>query len=137
MTLPDLWPIFASIFAPMLVVVAGMMRYLHLDTLKTRDQIDKSSKENRAQIDKNRDLIDKNRDLIERTSKENRELIEESRKENRELIEESRKENRELIERIHRDLATSLGDVRERLAHIEGHLRIPPPADDDTAAEAA
>ena len=127
MTLPDLWPIFASVFAPMLVVVAGMMRYLHTDNLKTRDRVDKSSKETR-------DLINKNRDLIERTTKENRDLIEESRKENRDLIDK----NRELIEKNHRELTASLGEVRERLAHIEGHLRIPPPpADDDTAAEAA
>ena len=109
MTQPDLWPIFASVFGPMLVLMAAMMRYLHLDILKVHKRIDESD--------------NKNRNLIEQSSKESRELIE---------------KNRELIEKNHRELATSLGEVRERLAHIEGHLKSPPPpAPDDTAAEAA
>ena len=150
--LTDLWPILASVLGPMLLVAVALMRYQSVDNTKNRALIEESSKENRALIEEsskeNRALIEEsrkeNRDLIEESRKENRDLIEKNRdliertsKENRELIEESRKENRELIERIHRDLTASLGDVRERLAHIEGHLRIPPPADDDTAAEAA
>ena len=35
--------------------------------------------------------------------------------------------NRYLIERNHRELGSSLGDALERLARIEGYLRISPP----------
>ncbi len=46
--------------------------------------------------------------------------------------------NRELIEKNHREVTTSLGEVRERLSHIEGflQLRTPPPPDTDGAPEA-
>ena len=58
---------------------------------------------------------------------------------NRELIENSSRENRELIEKNHREVTASLGDVRERLAHIEGFLKLgtPPPPGDDGAPQAA
>lgn len=41
----------------------------------------------------------------------------------RELIEQSNQDNRDLILKS----LEQLTDVRERLARIEGHLRIPPP----------
>ena len=57
----------------------------------------------------------------------------------RDLISESSRENRDLIEKNHRetiagfaDVHERLGDVRERLAHIEGYLKswqTPPPGD--------
>ena len=53
-------------------------------------------------------------------SAKTRELIEQSSKENRELIEQSSKENKESI----REVTRSLADARERLARIEGYLRI-------------
>ncbi|WP_419850508.1 hypothetical protein [Candidatus Poriferisocius sp.] len=103
--LVDLIPIFATL----LVVVAGLMRQQHVDNTKTRDLIDKTSKENR--------------DLIEKKSDENRELID---------------RNRDLIEKYHLETAASIGEVRERLARIEGHLEIrPTPPPDDATAEAA
>lgn len=107
-SLTDLGPALAVVFGPLLAFVAVMMRYLHVDSTKTRD-------------------------LINESSRENRELIEKSNQENRELI----RENRELIEKNHREVTGSLGEVRERLAHIEGYLRswlVPPPDGDAKAA---
>ena len=119
----DLIPIFATL----LVVVAGLMRQQHVDSTKTRDLIDKTSKENRELIDK---TSKENRELIEKKSDENRELI----KENRELIDR----NRDLVEKYHLETAASIGEVRERLARIEGRLEIwPTPPPDDATAEAA
>ena len=66
------------------------------------------------------------RDSVE-TRKETRDLIDEARKENRDLIDK----NRDLIERNHGVVISMLGDTRERLARIEGHLRIGRPATDD------
>ncbi|MCY4424310.1 MAG: hypothetical protein OXC06_14715, partial [Acidimicrobiaceae bacterium] len=114
-TLVDLAPILAAVMGPMLLFAAAMMRYQHVDSTKTRD-------------------------LIDEARKENRDLIDEVRKENRDLIDEVRKENRDLIDKSHGELGASLGDLRERLARIEGHLRIwpPPPGDADAGgAEAA
>ena len=123
-TLADLWPIVASVFGPMLAVMAAMMRYQHVDILKVHKRIDESDS--------------KNRELIEKSSRENRELIEKSSRENRELIEKSSRENRELIEKVHSELSGGLGDVRERLARIEGRLENwPTPPPDEGAAEAA
>ncbi|WP_419846658.1 hypothetical protein [Candidatus Poriferisocius sp.] len=119
----DLIPFFAT----MVVVVAGLMRYQHLDSTKTRELIDKASKENR--------------ELIDKASKENRELIKEKSDENRDLIKENRElvdRNRDLIEKYHLETAASIGEVRERLARIEGRLEIwPTPPPDEPTAEAA
>ena len=114
-TLTDLAPILAAVVGPMLAIMFAMMRYQHIDSTKTRDLIDESNKENR--------------ELIERSNQENRELI----KENREFI----KENRDLIEKNHWDLTSSLGEVRKRLAAIEGYLRQSPPPPPDSDAQAA
>lgn len=129
--LPDLAPILAAVLGPMLLFVAASMRYQHVDSTKTRDLIEESNRENRR-------LIEKNRDLIEESNRENRRLIEESNRETRRLIEESNKETRDLIRSGHADLA----DARERLARIEGHLRISSPpqhgaSDGDGGAQAA
>lgn len=65
LTLSDLWPIVAAVLGPMLAVMTAMMRYQHVDNLKTRA------------------LIDRNRDRIDESSRENRELIERLIRENR------------------------------------------------------
>ena len=138
-TLSDLGPIIAAVVGPMLVMVVASMRYQHLDSTKTRKLITDSEK---ATLKLITDSNDKNRDLIEASNRENRDLIEASNRENRDLIEASNRETRDLIDR-NRDLImrnhTVIGDVRERLARIEGHLRISPqPAtSDDGDAEAA
>ena len=116
-TLSDLGPIIAAVVGPMLVMVVASMRYQHLDSTKTRKLITDSEK---ATLKLITDSNDKNRDLIEASNRETRDLID---------------KNRDLIMRNH----TVIGDVRERLARIEGHLRISPqPAtSDDGDAEAA
>ena len=131
LTLSDLGPIIAAVLGPMLLCLAALMRYQHVDSTKTRELIAESAKENR-------DLIDRNRDLIAESAKENRDLIDR----NRELIAESAKENRDLIRANHTELSSSLADARERLARIEGYLRISPPpqqgaGDGDGNAKAA
>ena len=115
-TLSDLGPILAAVLGPMLLFVAASMRYQHIDGTRTRDLIAESNEKNRdlvAESDKEtRKLIEKNRDLIEK---------------NRDLIETSNKETRDLIDKNHKELSHSLGDARERLARMEGYLRISSP----------
>ena len=122
-TLLDLGPIIAAVLGPMLAFVVVSMRYQHNDSTKTRELT---------------------RELISESSKENRELIERSSRENRELIERvadklsaELAEHRQLAERRHQEVVRSLGDARERLARIEGHLRIgtPPPHENETGEE--
>ena len=125
-TLSDLAPILAAVVGPMLAVMFAMMRYQHVGIIKIRDRIDESDRENR-------ELIRENRELIEKSSRENRELVEKSDRETRELI----RENRELIEKNHSELTSSLGEVRERLSHIEGYLRLSPPPPSDGDAQVA
>ncbi|MCE2511460.1 MAG: hypothetical protein J4F50_02670 [Acidimicrobiia bacterium] len=124
-TLADLAPILAAVIGPMLLFAVAIMRYQHVDSTKTRDLIDEARRENRELIKEarkeSRELIAGNRELIDR---------------NRELIDR----NRELIDGNHKELGGSLGDVRERLARIEGYLRIwppPPHGANDGDAEAA
>jgi hypothetical protein len=122
-TLPDLGPIIAAILGPMLAFVAVSMRYQHNDSTKTRDLT---------------------RELISESSRENRQLIERASRENRELIERATDklsaelaDHRQLSEQRHQEVARSLGEARERLARIEGHLRIgtPPPHENETGEE--
>ena len=127
-TLSDLWPIIVAVLGPMLLCVTALARYQHLDTVRIHKLIAESSEKNRDLIDKsNRETRDETRDLIERSSQENRRLIE---------------KNRDLLTASHAELSGSLADARERLARIEGYLRIPPPpqqgaGDGDGNAEAA
>ena len=129
-TLLDLGYIIAAVLGPMLAIVAVSMRYQHNDSIKTRALIAES------------DI--KTRELIAESRKENHDLIAESRKENRELIERATDklsaelaEHRQLSERRHEEVVRSLGDARERLARIEGHLGIgiPPPHQNETGEE--
>ena len=70
-----------------------------------------------------------------RDSTETRRLITDASKENRDLIDQARKENRDLIDKNHGAVISILGDTRERLARIEGHLRIGHPATDDPESD--
>ena len=103
----DLGPIIAAVLGPMLLFVAASMRYQHVDSTKTRELITES---------------------IEKSNKENRKLIDR----NRDLIETSNKETRDLIDKNHAELSSSLSDARERLARIEGYLRISPSLEQGT-----
>ena len=111
-TLSDLGPIIAAVLGPMLLFVAASMRYQHVDSTKTRELITKSIETSNKE---NRKLIDRNRDLIQTSNKETRDLVE-----------TSNKETRDLIDKNHAELSSSLSDARERLARIEGYLRITP-----------
>ena len=127
---------------------------------ETRELISNSEKETRELISNSEK---ETRELISKSEKETRELISNSEKETRELIERSSKETREeatrqleratdllrgdfeqhkrITEKNHDTsqqqfdkLADCLGDVRERLGRIEGHLGIgAPPQQDDKA----
>ena len=126
-TLSDLGPIIAAVLGPMLLFVAASMRYQHIDGTKTRELIAESNEKNRVLIaESNKET----RELIAESDKETRKLIEKNRDlidKNRDLIEKSNKETRDLIDKNHGELSHNLGDARERLARIEGYLRISPP----------
>ena len=139
----DLGPIIAAVLGPMLLFVAASMRYQHIDGTKTRELIAESTEKNRELIaesnKENRELIAESnketRKLIAESNKETRKLIEKNRDlidKNRYLIEQSNKETRDLIDKNHGELSYSLGDARERLARIEGYLRISPPPEQGT-----
>ena len=125
-----------TVFGPMVAVVMALMRYQHVDSTKMHKLIADSSRENRELIEKNHQ---ETRELIKETNQETRELI----KDNRELI----KENRELIEKNHQELSGGLNEVRssisklgERVARIEGHLKLwpsPPTPPEDGDAQPA
>ena len=104
---------FGAILAALITLMVASIRIQHRDSTETRQLIADAGKENRDLIDEarkeNRDLIDKNRDLIDK--------------------------NRDLIERNHGVVISILGDTRERLARIEGHLRIGRPATDDPESD--
>ena len=104
---------FGAILASLITLMVASIRIQHRDSTETRRLITDASKENRDLIDQarkeNRDLIDKNRDLIDK--------------------------NRDLIDKNHRAVISILGDTRERLARIEGHLRIGHPATDDPESD--
>ena len=119
---------FGTILAALITLMMASIRIQHRDSLATRQLITDTGKENRDLIDQ---ACKENRDLIDQACKENRDLIDQARKENRDLIEK----NRDLIERNHGTVISMLGNTRERLAHIEGHLRISRPATDEPESD--
>ena len=115
---------FGVILASLITLMVASIRIQHRDSTETRRLITDASKENR--------------DLIDQARKENRDLIDQARKENRDLFDQSRElidKNRDLIERNHGTVISILGDTRERLARIEGQLRIGHPATDDPESD--
>jgi uncharacterized membrane protein len=115
---------FGAILASLMTLMVASIRIQHRDSTETRRLITDAGKENRELIDQNRK---ENRDLIDQARKENRDLIDK----NRDLIDK----NRDLIERNHAAVISILGDTRERVARIEGHLRIGQPAADDPESD--
>ena len=100
---------FGTILAALIALMLTSIRIQHRDSTTTRGLIADASKENRDLINQNRDLINQNRDLIDK--------------------------NRDMIERNHGAVISILGDTRERLARIEGYLRIGQPATDDPESD--
>ncbi|MDE0701378.1 MAG: hypothetical protein OXH61_11760 [Acidimicrobiaceae bacterium] len=126
---------FGVMFATLTTLMVSSIRVQHRESTQTRQLITQASERNRELIERE---CGKNRELIERSTEKNRELIERECGKNRRLIEqESEKsttdlaEYKRVAERNHNavveslnNMASSLGDTRERLARIEGILRI-------------
>ncbi len=108
---------FGAILAALITLIVASIRIQHRDSTAIRQLITDASKENR--------------DLIDGSNKELRGLIDKSNKELRGLIDK----NRDLIDKNHGIVVSILGDTRERLARIEGHLRIGWPATDDPESD--
>ena len=121
-----LWPLVAATLTPMAGFVLGLVAFLHRDSLKTRDLIERSNRETR--------------DLIERSNKETREecarqveaaatRLGAELAEHKRVTEDNHRATQDELGRIN----ASLGDARERLARIEGHLaaQTPPARDPD------
>ena len=121
-TLTDLGPIIAAVLGPVLGFVVVSMRYQHQDSVKTRDLISSSEKETREWV------TTQVEGAFNKLSAE----LAEHKQDTRENFKEVRGDLKEL----NRDL----GDARERLARIEGHLgagKAPPSEDSDEQASNA
>ena len=99
---------FGVMFATLTTLMVGAMRVQHRDSIETHRLITQASNDNR--------------DMIERAT---------------DKLSAEFEEHKRVTERNHEKVAESLGDARERLARIEGHLGVhEPPAEapepDDT-----
>ncbi len=112
---------FGVMFATIITLMITSIRFQHRDSIEIRGEIERSNSTLRGEIER-------------------------SSSKNRKLIERFNKELRSEIERNHDKVVTSLDDVRDRLARVEGHLGIgvhpptePEPSDDniDDSSEAA
>jgi len=133
---------FGVMFATLTTLMVSSIRVQHRESTQTRQLITQASEKNRELIEQ---ATEKNRELVERECAKNRELIEQATEKNRELIEREcalieqktetlttdLNEYKRVTERNHdtvikslNNMASSLGDARERLARIEGILRI-------------
>ena len=133
-------PLIAAILGPMVALVLASLGLQHRDNAKLRDHVERSGRENREW----RERTDReNREWQERTDRENREWQERSDGKNQERFErlERRFDSLEkTVENNHKEVTTSLNDARERLARVEGYLRIglpSPPPGDGPAGDAA
>ncbi len=122
----DLAPVIAAILGPMLVVVAALMRYQHVDSTRTRDLIAKYQQETNNQFARFRLEV---QEQFANAKRENQEIIKGLRQE----LVEHRLETRERLA----ELRSGLADTRERLARIEGHLGIGIPITGQVGGEAA
>lgn len=132
-SLVDLGPVIASVLGPMLAFVAVSMRYQHVDSTRTRESITDSEERTRQLIT---DSEERTRELIERSSRETLEKALEAIGRVSIELTEHKTDTKEGL----RELTRGLADTRERLARIEGWLRIgaPWPGEaDGTEADAA
>ena len=120
-SLSNLMALVAPLMGSLVLGMLALVRYQHVDGVKTRalmhELFDRANTQAREHTD--------------RTSKETREHCEKLILQNFDMI----RENRSLIEKNHTELSGSLGEVRERLSHMEGLLggqlpTQPPPGDD-------
>ena len=114
-SLVDLGPVIAAVLGPMLAFVVVSMRYQHLDSVKTRELIERSSTE----------TLTRAGEIIERSVGELGAQLAEHKRDTKESL---------------KGVTGSLADARERLARIEGHLGIgasPPGETGEAAPDAA
>ena len=110
---------FGVMFATMTTLMFVSIRVQHRDSTDIRALIEQSNKE----------IREENRGLIERSSKESRDLIERSM----DKLSGEFAEHKRITDANHRSIQEQLGDVRERLGRIEGHLGIGMPPKPDAA----
>ena len=120
-SLVDLGPVIAAVLGPMLAFVVVSMRYQHLDGVKTRELIERSSKET---LEKAGELIERSVGGIERSVGSLGDELGEHKRETKESFKD--------IRAILKEVTRSLADARERLARIEGHLGIGAPRHGET-----
>lgn len=111
---------FGVMFATLTTLMVSSIRVQHRESTQTRQLITQAS--------------EKNRELIEQECGKNRELIErESEKSTSELAEYKRvaERNHDAVVESLNNMVSSLSDARERLARIEGILRIGVPTTTD------
>ena len=120
-SLADLGPIIAAVLGPVLGFVVVSMRYQHQDSVKTRELITSSEKETCEWV---------TTQIEGAFGKLSNELAEHKQdtRENFKQVREDFKDVKEDLKVLNRDL----GDVRERLARIEGHVEVgkAPPSQD-------
>ena len=105
---------FGVMFATITTLLIASIRAQHRDSIQIRDRIERSDR--------------KNRKLVERSNRMLRGEIE--RLEVR--LTDKFEEHSRATERNHDKVVTSLDDVRDRLARVEGHLGIGLPAQADS-----
>ena len=111
---------FGVMFATLTTLMVSSIRVQHRESTQTRQLITQASEKNRELIEQ---VTEKNRELVERECA----LIEQKT----ETLTTDLNEYKRVTERNHdtvikslNNMASSLGDARERLARIEGILRI-------------
>ena len=123
-TLLDLGLIIIVVSGPMLLCVVASMRFQHVDSAKTRKLITDSNEEIRKLITESRT---ETREHVAGSETRTQEHVAGSKTRTRKHVAGSETRTQELIDRSHQELSSSLADARERLALIEGYLRIAPP----------
>ncbi len=105
---------FGVMFATITTLMIASIRFQHRDSIQIRDRIERSSSKNRKLNEGSNKML---RDEIERLEVRLTGKLE---------------EHSRAAERNHDKVVTSLDDVRDRLARVEGHLGIGIPAQSDS-----
>ena len=133
---------FGAMFAAMVSVMFFSIRTQHRDNLDTRQLIADTNLETRQeatrQIDRLGDRLSselaEHKRIMEKNHDELRDELQGEFAEHKRIVEKNHDElrgefaeHKRIVEKNHNKVVESLSDARERLARIEGHLRIPPP----------
>ena len=117
---------FGAMFAAMLSAMIVSIRLQHRDNRDTRQLIADTNLETRQEATRQ---IERLGDRLSGEMAEHKRIVEKNHDELRSEF----AEHKRIAEKNHDKVVESLGDARERLARIEGHLRIPPPPPSQTA----